>query len=357
MEIMRPAPSVVRRSRLLALSFGLAGALLAPAAGAVSLTLTDGSTNYQCTLGSLGIASSGDVSATISGCSPTLGGGSGGVSAPAGPVTVNSLTTTDTTPTVQGGVTLSTGETFTVTIGTKTYTVGDGNLTVSGTAWTLQVPGTNELAPGTYNVTAKITNAEGGVLVDSSTNELVITSTSSSGDPGYGSGTWQPAGTSNVFVVDQSGADGAGGATIMPGCVNGGSLDYYAPCRNNTSYETTVNGQKVSIRLSAGQVLSVRYRVNAQATTADQTGYFQLSNLIGGNIVANTTISLSSTPGEFAATNNKCQVTDTRRPRINTGANYCAVDRSKGIYYVNVRVNQECKECVFTLGENSSELY
>jgi hypothetical protein len=337
----------------------VAGLGVAHAQQNATMTIQSDGSQYSCTLGSLNVSGAGSVTASVTACTPALGSGGagGGATQPAGPVTVTPLTTTSSTPTISGSVTLATGETFTVAIGARTYSVGDGNLTQTGSSWTLVVPAANALGVGTYNVTARIANAQGGALIDSTVGELVIQSVPGlpGADGGYGSGLWQPAGMANVFVADQSGVDGSGTASIVPGCINGGSADYYAACRSLAAYTGTINGQEVSVRLTQGQILSLRYRVNTAAATGAATGAFQLSNLAGANIGYQTTMSLSSTPGDFS--NPKCVITDTRRPSVRTGSDYCAIDRSKGIYYLNIRVNVACSACVFTVGENSSELY
>ncbi len=97
--------------------------------------------------------------------------------APSGPVTAAAQTTSDTTPTITGTVTLGSGETLTVTLNGVTYTVGDGNLTVDGSGnWSLTVPAANELTAatgggfnGNYTVTATVTDTAGNTLSSSST--------------------------------------------------------------------------------------------------------------------------------------------------------------------------------------------
>jgi gliding motility-associated-like protein len=91
---------------------------------------------------------------------------------PTGPVTVNSQTTTNQTPTITGTATLNAGETLSVTINGVVYSVGDGNLSISGTTWTLVIP--SSLAIATYSVEAIITNSSGFTLTDGSSDELVI---------------------------------------------------------------------------------------------------------------------------------------------------------------------------------------
>ncbi|HYG19210.1 MAG TPA: IgGFc-binding protein, partial [Ohtaekwangia sp.] len=73
--------------------------------------------------------------------------------------TVNSQTTNLATPTITGSAVLESGETLRVLVDLITYTLGDGNLSVSGTTWTLVIPAGNAITPdGLYDVTATITN-------------------------------------------------------------------------------------------------------------------------------------------------------------------------------------------------------
>ncbi|MCW2242495.1 VCBS domain-containing protein [Azospirillum canadense] len=103
--------------------------------------------------------------------------------APAGPVTVASQTTGSVTPTITGTATVGAGETLTVTVNGKTYTAGDGSLTLTGTSWSLTIPAADALAPastdngfnGTYSVTATIRDTAGNTLSDATSNELTVT--------------------------------------------------------------------------------------------------------------------------------------------------------------------------------------
>lgn len=70
---------------------------------------------------------------------------------------------------VQKGSSLITGDTFSVILNGVTYNQGDPNLMIKDINWTLAVP--TPLAVGTYDVVAKRNN----ILVDQTTNELVIT--------------------------------------------------------------------------------------------------------------------------------------------------------------------------------------
>lgn len=130
----------------------------------------------------------GDVSATINlngatlshngvpavlSATTTITGATVDTTSPTAP-TVTALSTTNPTPTLTGTATVGVGETLTVAVNSIVYTSGDGNLSLSGTAWTLVIPAANTLAVSTYNVTATITDAAGNATSDSTSGELVI---------------------------------------------------------------------------------------------------------------------------------------------------------------------------------------
>lgn len=96
-----------------------------------------------------------------------------GSSAPTGPVTVTSLTTNDTTPTISGTATLASGETLSVTVDGVVYSASNG-LVVVGSTWSLTLPASSE---GTYSIDAIITNADGYTLIDNTASELTIDTT------------------------------------------------------------------------------------------------------------------------------------------------------------------------------------
>ncbi len=95
---------------------------------------------------------------------------------PIGPVTVNSLVTTDTTPILTGSVTLdrNKGETLSVTVNGITYTEHDPELSVSGTSWTLDLSGVDPMDYTVYDVDAVITDETYYTLSDTTSGELII---------------------------------------------------------------------------------------------------------------------------------------------------------------------------------------
>jgi len=86
---------------------------------------------------------------------------------------VESLLSNDSTPTLSGTWTNIPGDVLTVTVNGNTYSVGDGNLSVSGNAWSLTIPGADALFGGNYEVIAMVSRA-GTDKVDISGSELQI---------------------------------------------------------------------------------------------------------------------------------------------------------------------------------------
>ncbi len=87
--------------------------------------------------------------------------------------TVNTQTTSDTTPVITGSATVAAGENLTVSVNGVTYSEG-ADLVRSGNNWTLTIPAGNALMAGNYEVTATVTDAAANASSDSSSNELTI---------------------------------------------------------------------------------------------------------------------------------------------------------------------------------------
>ena len=99
-------------------------------------------------------------------------------------VTVNPLTTIDTTPILSGSFDSADSASLSVAVNGVTYVLGtDAELTNVGDAWTLDLSAIAPLADGTYEVTAIATDALGNPTTDSSSNELVIDTTIGSSVP------------------------------------------------------------------------------------------------------------------------------------------------------------------------------
>ncbi|MEE4192394.1 MAG: Ig-like domain-containing protein [Halieaceae bacterium] len=88
--------------------------------------------------------------------------------------TVVAQVTNDNTPVIAGTVDLAPGDTLTVVVNGVTYTEGDGQLSVTGTNWTLVVPDSDRIPDGVYNVTASLEDPAGNVSIDPTSAELEI---------------------------------------------------------------------------------------------------------------------------------------------------------------------------------------
>ena len=88
--------------------------------------------------------------------------------------TVNSQISNSATPSITGTVNLFGGASFSVQVNGQLYNDGDGNLSSSGTDWTLNIPLINALTDGTYSVTALIIDSVAQVSADATTSELLV---------------------------------------------------------------------------------------------------------------------------------------------------------------------------------------
>ncbi len=104
-------------------------------------------------------------------------------SVPVNSITVDTLFSADTTPTITGTYAnaMKGNDFIQVTVNGKTYTQGDGYLTVNTTnkTWSLQIPDTDAMnvagnADVKYDITAEIIAAAGGKVADATSEELTI---------------------------------------------------------------------------------------------------------------------------------------------------------------------------------------
>lgn len=186
-----------------------------------------------------------------------------------------------------------------------------------------------------------------------------------SGDGGVGGtdprvGTWSPnlSAVPRVVVVSQAGKGGET-VTVVPGCVNGGAAGVDAPCSTASVYNATINGVSVPVRLTKGQILSVRYPLSGTAATGS-TGSIKLTNAWGGAISQNTKISLSPRAGDMTGNGlSRCTNLTNLTPAVSTGTTSfsCKIDRAQPMYYLNIAVQDECSgsNCIFYVQEGSLE--
>lgn len=247
--------------------------------------------------------------------------------------------------------------------GADQYTCTLGGFMVSGGVVSATVTGcTPALASGGGVVGGG--ESGGGVVGDGESGGGVVGGGESGGSVGGadpGSGTWSPnlSATPRVVVVDQSGSV-KDAVTVVPGCVNGGSIANDSACSKLGEYRTTINGEAVTVTIAPGQILAVRYPLSTTVGTLSSTGSIRLTNSIGGAIGVETLISLSPIPGDMTGNGRSlCTSRSTITPSVSTGtARFsCVVDRTKSVYYLNIAVPQPCNsgKCSFYVSEGSSE--
>lgn len=92
--------------------------------------------------------------------------------------TVKALVTSDSNPQLVGSVSLTDGDTLTLSIDEIIYELTGDALTLdSANSWRLQIPAQNALLEDVYDVEAIVTDAAGNVSIDTSSAELVIDTT------------------------------------------------------------------------------------------------------------------------------------------------------------------------------------
>ena len=166
-------------------------------------------------------------------------------------VSVTRWTTNDATPVVTG--TLGDGV-LQIVVNGKTYTVGDGNLTVTNTLWALEIPATESLSAGTYDVSATAMDVAGNVGSDTTTNELRI-----------------QFGEDTDGVVD----------TIEAGAPNGGDGNHDGQAdsqqSNVASFPSAETGEYLTLAAPDGlDLVDVRIAPNPSPNDTPQTAQFAI---------------------------------------------------------------------------------
>jgi hypothetical protein len=284
----------------LAVALGLSGCLVGFAM-AGQITISDGTNNFTCNVGSSGLvlSSAGNVTVGVTGCNPLLASGDTGGGSSGG----------DTGGGSSGGDTGG-GSTGGDTGGGSTGGDTGGGSTGGG-------------------------DTGGGSTGGGST---------ANGDPG--SGLWFPAGTTGLSVADPTSASTS---SYLPGCIN---MPYTKTCSNSTSY----NEGNSRITLEKGTTLSLRFKTRSTIT---EGALMTIANGVdNGATGRSVSLSLSTTPGDFANAGANCVSTDNTKPQLWTGTltsrttivwgkpkvsptNYCIIQPNTN-YYVNIRVNETC---------------
>lgn len=149
---------------------------------------------------------------------------------------VRSLTTGDTTPSLQGTVPDVGVDSFSVTVNDVTYPLSNPALSVNADGtWQLDIPAANALNSGVYEVTARIVDAQGNIIEDTSADELVVIADA---NPSIGISELPTATQNNEDVYPVSGTciDSAGDVRVS---IVGASLSARTTSCNNGIWATT----------------------------------------------------------------------------------------------------------------------
>lgn len=210
-------------------------------------------------------------------------------------VTIATLTTNDTTPTITGSVD-DPAATLTVTVNGETV-----NATVASTG-DFSATLTNPLAPGTYTITATATDRLGNTGTATSTNGLVIDTTAPI--PTVSSTAPEPTKTSPIpfKVTFDTDVTGFASADVT---VSNGSVSNFTPVDARTyTFNVIAGGQgAVAVSVAAGVATDTAGNPNAASNTLTRT-----LDTVGPSITANalttsdTTPTLTGTVGEANST-------------------------------------------------------
>lgn len=178
---------------------------------------------------------------------------------------------------------------------------------------------------------------------------------SSSDDPGIGSGLWVPPNTTNRVVADQSGSSTQYLTSYVPGCLNGLYITTASAsgCGGSASYKGTISGTDYTFAFGSGKVLSLRY--TSKSTAGTSLKYFTLASGDGGNVGQNVKVWLSTNPAAtYDATSASCKSTSTTQPYVLTGPGYCPVTPNTP-YYLSMSIDTACTTCRYKVEEGASD--
>ncbi len=215
-------------------------------------------------------------------------------SRPSGPVTVNALSTSNTTPTITGTATLVAGENLSVVVSGQQYTTSTSPaLVVNGTNWSLAL--SSALAPGTYDITATITDANGFTLSDGTTNELTISA------PGPTTLTIGGSFTANNKVYD--GLTSASGSTGSLSLVGVNSPDQVTIASVTLAFQTSTVGNSKTVTIAGvtlGGADAANYTVSLAGAPTATANITARPLTIGGSFTANNKTYDGSTSATIA---------------------------------------------------------
>ncbi|WP_424963800.1 Ig-like domain-containing protein [Ekhidna sp.] len=180
--------------------------------------------------------------------------------------TVVAQTTNTLTPTITGSAALEVGETLFVTVNGQTYELGvDPELTISGTTWSLALPGGVIATDGTYDVDAVIDDGGGGTTPDTTSGELTIDVTSPdvtiSGQPSIVNNT-------DSYTVTITFDEDVFGFDITDVAIGNGSASNFVKVNDQTyTVDVTPNGAgDITVDVAAGTAQDIAGNMNTAAT-------------------------------------------------------------------------------------------
>ncbi|MFL9967041.1 Ig-like domain-containing protein, partial [Paraburkholderia sediminicola] len=191
------------------------------------------------------------------------------LSVPAITVSINAYSGADTTPTISGALTgaLPAGNTLQVTLNGVTYVAGDGNLSVSGTTWTLHVPAANAMNVGgatdvPYSMSAVVVSAGGNLGVQTTATITVDGAGTIVNSPDYAYE------TSTTPAITGAAHMGAGETlTVTVTDSTGKVVDTFTNVAVSANGGWVIPGASYKTPLSAGT-----YTVSAAVNAADGAG-------------------------------------------------------------------------------------
>lgn len=259
-------------------------------------------------------------------------------SRPNGPVTVNALSTTNTTPTLTGTATLAGGEGLSVVVNGLEYSASTSPaVQLSGNNWSLAL--TSALSLGTYAVTATITDGNGFTLSDATTDELqivaAVTTVTLSGsftanDKTYDGTTSATGSTGSLNLVGvnaphqvtiasvtlafQTAAAGSGKTVVITAFTLGGA--------DAASYTPSLVGAPTATATIHAKVLTITgvsaaHKVYDGGTTATLTGTASYAGLASGESFAVTGTAVGAFATASVGTGKGVTVTGYTAPNSN----------------------------------------
>jgi hypothetical protein len=176
-------------------------------------------------------------------------------------------------------------------------------------------------------------------------------------DPGIGTGTWLPPGTSSWFVVDQTGVGGLGIVNYTPGCVNNQPAPYNSStgCALSTSYYTYFNGIPYVVAHGYGRTVTTRFR--AKTTSPGYDGDIQLDGPTGDNITDTAKLWLTTVPTQsYETTDANCRATSNAHASIYTTLRgtpgRCQLVPGQRLY-LHLRIDGGCVNCRYKYYEST----